>query len=329
MDPYDSSELRSSSLQLSLNRYPASRWQQLRQTLGAGSTSPSQLRASFPGLSDPDLLPKPLRISSSIHDADDNATRITQPGLLQEAADVLRRCTDTGAALQAHETQLAAAALSSLGHYSNSKDQFTIAANGSIHAAWADDEQQLEQLRNLQGSTAFSATSAADRLCATKPGSDCLYRPDALTADDAVAYGIAHADSQPAADRSPPRRLRSSPRKQQQQWSSPQQQHHHGNQHATAMKGSSMRSSHGRVTSIRVSSTVPRPAAATAAAGLAVLAEHDKQLLQQLAHDLAALLARKLLHRWQQHTADAKVDRARAKPMQKLLRWVAYTTPPA
>jgi hypothetical protein len=65
------------------------------------------------------------------------------------------------------------------------------------------------------------------------------------------------------------------------------------------------------------------PAAATAAAGLAVLAEHDKQLLQQLAHDLAALLARKLLHRWQQHTADAKVDRARAKPMQTLLRCVA------
>jgi hypothetical protein len=89
------------------------------------------------------------------------------------------------------------------------------------------------------------------------------------------------------------------------------------------MKGSSMRSSHGRVTSSRVSSTAPRPAAATASAGVAVLAEHDKQLLQQLAHDLAALLARKLLHRWQQHTADAKVDRARAKPMQKLLRCVA------
>jgi glutamate-1-semialdehyde aminotransferase len=83
-----------------------------------------------------------------------------------------------------------------------------------------------------------------------------------------------------------------------------------------------MRSSLGRITSSRASSTVPKPAAATAA-GLAVLAVHDKQLLQQLAHDLAALLARKLLHRWQQHTADAKVDRARAKPMQKLLRCVA------
>lgn len=326
----NSSELAASStLQLRLNTYPASRWQQLRQTLGAGSnTVPAQLRASAPGLSGTGNFSKQLRISHSVHQQHGREAGLSQPDLLQEAADVLRRCTDTGAALQAHETQLAAAALDSLGQHSSSKDQFTILGNGSMRTAWADADKPLEQWLAESGSAAFACCHACEATWADSLDGGCLYASTTSATDAAAVFANTQQDSQPAADRSPPRRT--SPRKQQQQLVAKQHQQQHlhtaslqtrPQQHSGSSLTTSSAERGSTNSSSRMRSTLARPAAA--AAGMQVLAEHDKLLLQELTHDLAALLARKLLRQWQQHTADARIDRARARPMQRVLRWAA------
>jgi hypothetical protein len=312
-------------------------------------------------------------MSSSIHQQHGREASLSQVDLLQEAADVLRRCTDTGAALQAHETQLTAAALASLGQHGSSKDQFSIQANGSICAAWADADKPLEQRSNAPATAAVQPDDAGVPSWAGRYVSGSLYASTiseaAVVAAAAAAFGTAQSDSQPEADRSPPRH--SSPCKQQQllrksqhqlqQLQNPVQgsrarQHNSSSpttrnvelghvvpawtvaaapsqassQQAAPQRCQIVSALHNKrlvgdsrsrpSSSSRVRSSGPRPA--VAAAGVAVLAEHDKLLLQELTHDLAALLARKMLRQWQQHAADARIDRARARPMQRLLRWV-------
>ncbi|KAF6260616.1 hypothetical protein COO60DRAFT_1684103 [Scenedesmus sp. NREL 46B-D3] len=311
----DNSESGSGTLQQPLNRYPASRWQQLRQTLGTGSsTVPAQLRASAPGLSAAGVLPKHLCMSSSIPYEHGNTAGLSQPGLLQEAADVLRRCTDTGAALQAHETQLAAAALSSLGQYRSSKDQFTIHATGRICVAWADADQPLEQLLSEAGSAARESGGVDEPSISSIHSIGCLYPSTAPHAAAAAAFAAAkHGQQQQrqqaaAAAAAAATVSRGSAQQLARQASQPVTARH-------SSSSSTVCGSRGSTTGSRVSGSAARPAAA----GAAVLAEHDRLLTRDLAHDLAALLARKLMHRWQQHTAGAKVDRARAPPMQRLL----------
>jgi len=67
--------------------------------------------------------------------------------------------------------------------------------------------------------------------------------------------------------------------------------------------------------------TYPGEAALVLAGSAATTAEKELLLLQELQQDLAAVARHKMLRRWQLAAADVAVDKARARPMARLLRY--------
>lgn len=359
-------------LQQPVIRQPASRWQQLKHSInGSGNTA---LQDGLTGVS-----------AVSEHSTQQRSSnRLCEHGAAQavhqEAADVLRRCADTGAALQAQDVQMVAALLATSCHTS-SRNQFNIGLDGSI-SCQSSPVGQLAETSLLHGLGGVDWDSSA--------GIRDLYG----LIDHDIPNGTAPAlqfNSQPATTNSlPPGRSPVSKQRhqatlsqqgllqRQQAWLPPQQPDRlpscgvdqprklarqcsstdHGciqvpasssrnvvhNSNAARSSQQLLRrnlgppkcrhsigniaASHSGSKQSRVTDTLPTSLILPPSLAEPAAADGCGYRSQDLglAHDLAAMLARKFLCRWQQCTVNMQLEKARARPMQKLLRSVGSLT---